>query len=178
MWAWPTLIALLVATAALSAVEKVGLPEARIILAHATIYIATAPKSNSVIRAIDAAMDDVKTVSVSGVPLHLRDSSYRGASTFGHGAGYRYPHDYPGAWVEQRYMPERTGREAVLRAGAESHREAHLAAHVRDEERARQSRLTLHVNLFERSIVLLVGGVVACWSAHAESRGNGLTGYA
>jgi putative ATPase len=99
--------ALLVATAALSAVEKVGLPEARIILAHATIYIATAPKSNSVIRAIDAAMDDVKTVSVSGVPLHLRDSSYRGASTFGHGAGYRYPHDYPGAWVEQRYMPEK-----------------------------------------------------------------------
>lgn len=98
--------ALLVATAALAAVEKVGLPEARIILAHATIYIATASKSNSVIKAIDAAMEDVKALPVSDVPLHLRDSSYRGASTFGHGVGYKYPHDYPGAWVEQRYLPE------------------------------------------------------------------------
>ncbi|MFY9135518.1 MAG: replication-associated recombination protein A, partial [Bacillota bacterium] len=98
--------ALLVASAALAAVEKVGLPEARIILAHATIYIATAPKSNSVIRAIDAATDDVRTRSISDVPLHLRDASYRGASTFGHGVGYKYPHDYPGAWVSQQYMPE------------------------------------------------------------------------
>jgi len=104
--------ALLVATSALTAVEKVGLPEAGIILAHATIYIAAAPKSNSVVKAIGAALEDVRQMPVSGVPLHLRDASYRGASQLGHGTGYKYPHDYPGSWVKQQYMPdELRGRE-------------------------------------------------------------------
>jgi len=104
--------ALLVATSALAAVEKVGLPEARIILAHATIYIAAAPKSDSVVQAIDAALEDVRRTPVSDVPVHLRDASYRGASQFGHGAGYKYPHDYPRSWVRQQYMPdELRGRE-------------------------------------------------------------------
>lgn len=97
--------ALLVATAAAHAVEYVGLPEARINLAQATIYLAKAPKSNSVIKAINAAMEDA--ASSDPVPTHLRDSSYKGARELGHGKGYRYPHDYPGHQVEQQYLPER-----------------------------------------------------------------------
>ena len=99
-------VALLVASSALQAVEKVGLPEARIILAHATVYIAAAPKSNSVCKAIDNALADVRRLPAGDVPLHLRDASYKGAESLGHGEGYKYPHDYPGAWVEQQYMPD------------------------------------------------------------------------
>ncbi|MGB4337565.1 MAG: replication-associated recombination protein A [Bacillota bacterium] len=88
--------ALLVAAAALTAVEKVGMPEARIILAHATIYIATAPKSNAVVTAIGRAIADVENKTIGHVPVHLRTA----------GIGYKYPHDYPGNWVEQQYMPD------------------------------------------------------------------------
>ena len=95
--------ALLVAVAAAQAVEHVGLPEARLNLAHATIYLATAPKSNSVVEAIGAAFEDAP--SAEPVPLHLRDASYRGAKQLGHGKGYRYPHDFPGHTVDQRYRP-------------------------------------------------------------------------
>ena len=97
--------ALLIATAAAHAVEYVGLPEARINLAQATIYLARAPKSNSVIGAINAAMADAE--SSDPVPLHLRDASYKGAKQLGHGEGYKYPHSYPGHRVEQEYRPER-----------------------------------------------------------------------
>jgi putative ATPase len=97
--------ALLVATAAAHAVEYVGLPEARINLAHATIYLALAPKSNAVIEAIGAAMADAE--SNDSVPLHLRDSHARGAKQLGHGEGYKYPHSYPGHRVEQEYRPDR-----------------------------------------------------------------------
>jgi putative ATPase len=97
--------ALLVAVAAAHAVEHVGLPEARLNLAHATIYLARAPKSNSVITAISKALDDA--VSADPVPTHLRDASYPGARKLGHGKGYRYPHDFPGHQVEQAYLPER-----------------------------------------------------------------------
>ncbi len=98
--------ALVVAAAAAQAAEWVGFPEARIPLAEATLYIATAPKSNSVVMAIDRAMADVREKRFQGVPLHLRDAHYRGAERLGHGRGYKYPHDYPGGWVEQRYLPE------------------------------------------------------------------------
>jgi putative ATPase len=97
--------ALLVATAAAHAVEYVGLPEARINLAHATIYLARAPKSNSVITAIGRAESDA--ASADPVPLHLRDTHYPGAKKLGHGKGYRYPHDYEGNWIEQEYRPAR-----------------------------------------------------------------------
>lgn len=97
--------ALLVATAAAHAVEYVGLPEARINLAEAVIYLARAPKSNAVISAINAAMADAE--SSDPVPLHLRDASYKGAKQLGHGEGYKYPHSYPGHRVEQEYRPER-----------------------------------------------------------------------
>jgi putative ATPase len=96
-------VALVVAIAAAQAVEHVGLPEARLNLAHATIYLATAPKSNSVYTAISRAMEDAP--GAEPVPLHLRDASYRGAKQLGHGEGYRYPHDFPGHAVNQEYRP-------------------------------------------------------------------------
>ena len=97
--------ALLIATAAAHAVEYVGLPEVAINLAHATIYLARAPKSNSVIAAIGRAGEDAR--SADPVPLHLRDTHYPGAKRLGHGKGYKYPHDFPGHQVEQQYRPQR-----------------------------------------------------------------------
>jgi len=97
-------MALLQSTAAAHAVEHVGLPEARLNLAQATIYLARAPKSNSVYTALGAAQEDA--VGAEPVPAHLRDASYGGAKALGHGAGYVYPHDEPGRWVAQRYRPD------------------------------------------------------------------------
>ncbi len=102
--------ALRVAVAAQQAVEFIGMPEARIPLAHATVYLATAPKSNRAYAAIDAALDDVKNGRTLPVPKHLRDGHYKGAKTFGHGEGYLYPHDYEGGFVPQRCLPEGEGR--------------------------------------------------------------------
>ncbi len=97
--------ALQIAVAASQALEHVGLPEARLNLAEAAIYLARAPKSNSVYAALNAAMEDA--ASADPVPTHLRDASYPGARRLGHGEGYRYPHDYPGHVVEQEYRPVR-----------------------------------------------------------------------
>lgn len=97
--------ALQIAVAAAQALEHVGLPEARLNLAEAAIYLARAPKSNSVVTAIAAAMEDA--ASADPVPSHLRDASYPGAARLGHGEGYRYPHDHPGHRVEQEYRPAR-----------------------------------------------------------------------
>ncbi len=97
--------ALTIAVAAAQAVEHVGLPEARLNLAEAAIYLARAPKSNSVYTALAAAMEEA--VSSDPVPMHLRDASYPGAKRLGHGKGYRYPHDHPGHRVEQEYRPPR-----------------------------------------------------------------------
>jgi putative ATPase len=94
------------AVAAAHAVNLVGLPEARINLAQAVISMALAPKSNSVITAIDAALADVRRGLVGPVPAHLRDAHYQGAKRLDHGKGYRYPHDYPGGFVPQRYAPD------------------------------------------------------------------------
>jgi putative ATPase len=99
-------MALVIATGAAHAVEYVGMPEAQLNLAHAVVYLATAPKSNAVIRAISEAMRDVEREGQGAVPAHLRDAHYPGSRALGHGAGYKYPHDYPGARVEQAYMPE------------------------------------------------------------------------
>lgn len=97
--------ALNVAVGAARAVDYVGLPEAGINLAHATVHLATAPKSNSAYLGFKEAMADVQNSPAGEVPLHLRDGSYRGAESLGHGVGYRYPHDYPEGWVEQGYIP-------------------------------------------------------------------------
>ncbi len=98
--------ALNVAVSAAQAVERVGMPEARIILAEAAIYVATAPKSNSVVAAIGEAMENVGKEAVMPVPVHLQDRHYDGAKKLGHGAGYLYPHDYPGHYVKQQYLPD------------------------------------------------------------------------
>lgn len=99
-------MALVVATSALRAVEFVGMPEARIPLAQAAIYVALAPKSNASYRAIEAALEDVKTEETMEVPDHLKDSSYPGAKKLGHGEVYKYPHAY-GGQVEQEYLPQK-----------------------------------------------------------------------
>nr|WP_232794442.1 MULTISPECIES: replication-associated recombination protein A [Pseudofrankia] len=98
--------ALGVAVSAAQALEMIGLPEARLALAQAVIHLALAPKSNAVIRAIDAATADVRAGRGGSVPAHLRDSHYQGARRLGHGDGYRYPHDYPGGVVDQQYAPD------------------------------------------------------------------------
>jgi len=96
---------LLVADAAARAVEFVGLPEAQLNLAQAVVHLANAPKSNSVTAALGRAKEDVASMAVGAVPKHLRDAHYPGAARLGHGKGYVYPHDEPGAWVEQQYRP-------------------------------------------------------------------------
>ena len=99
-------MALVVATSALRAVEFVGMPEARIPLAQAAIYIAAAPKSNACYRAIEAAMGDIENEETLEVPDHLKSSSYSGAKKLGHGEGYKYPHDY-GGHVDQEYLQKK-----------------------------------------------------------------------
>jgi len=98
--------ALILAVAAQHAVEFVGMPEAQIPLAHAAIYIATAPKSNRAYAAIGKAMAEVKQGITLPVPKHLRDSHYKSARKLGHGEGYQYSHDYEGGYVPQAYLPE------------------------------------------------------------------------
>ena len=98
-------MALVLASSALRAVEFVGMPEARIPLSQAAIYVANAPKSNATYKAIDAAMEDVASEETLGVPDHLKDASYKGAKTLGRGKGYIYTHDQPGA--PQDFIPEK-----------------------------------------------------------------------
>lgn len=111
--------ALLVAEACARAVEFIGLPECRLTLAHATLTLALAPKSNS---ATDGLARAVKAVSEGGaleVPEHLRDSHYPGAKKLGSGTGYLYPHDFPNHWVEQRYLPEGVAEGEIFNPGSE-----------------------------------------------------------
>lgn len=98
--------ALQVAVAASLGVERIGLPEARILLAQAAAYVASAPKSNAVIVGIDKAMDMVRHQDVGQVPPYLRDAHYGGAAKLGHGIGYKYAHDYPENYVDQQYLPD------------------------------------------------------------------------
>ena len=98
--------ALQVAVAASLAVERVGLPEGRIILSQAASYVASAPKSNACIMAIDKAQEMVKRADTGQVPPYLRDAHYGGARDLGHGIGYRYAHDYPEHYVKQQYLPD------------------------------------------------------------------------
>ncbi|HMG26322.1 MAG TPA: replication-associated recombination protein A [Acidimicrobiia bacterium] len=116
---------LLVADAAARAVEFVGMPEARLNLAQAVLHLALAPKSNSVIAGIGAAVDDVRNRPAGAVPKHLRDASYPGAAKLGHGEGYVYPHDAPAGWVPQQYRPSEVETRVYYRPGAQG-REAEL----------------------------------------------------
>ena len=98
--------ALQVAVAASQAVERIGMPEARIILAQAVTYVASAPKSNAAYMAVDQALESVRNHKIGAVPNHLRDAHYKGAAKLGHGIGYKYAHDYPDHYVKQQYLPD------------------------------------------------------------------------
>ena len=93
------------AVAAAQALELIGMPEARLPITQAIIFICESPKSNSVVMAVDRAYADAENTIDEPVPIHLRDTSFKGAEKLGHGVGYKYPHDYPGHEVEQEYMP-------------------------------------------------------------------------
>ncbi len=98
--------ALPLAVAAFQATEVIGLPECALNLSQATLYLASAPKSNACTIALGRAQGDVKNAPFPGVPAPLRDAHYKGAKALGHGVGYQYPHDFPGGFVRQRYLPE------------------------------------------------------------------------
>ena len=103
-------MALVLAMSAAQAVQFLGMPEARIPLAEAVTYIASAPKSNAAYLGVDAALADVRGKNCGEVPVHLRDAHYKGAAKLGHGIDYIYPHDYPGHFTSQQYLPkEMTG---------------------------------------------------------------------
>jgi putative ATPase len=120
-------MALVLANAAANAAEFIGWPEARIPLAEATIYIATAHKSNSTILAIDAALKDVESGRTLPVPEHLRDAHYPGAKRFGHGQSYKYAHDFPGHHVAQDYLGEARTYYAPTEQGVEKKIKERLA---------------------------------------------------
>jgi len=99
-------MALTLAVSASEAVERLGMPEARIILSQAVTYVATAPKSNAAYNAINMALETVKNEKTGAIPPHLRDAHYKGAAKLGHGQGYLYAHDYPNHYVKQQYLPD------------------------------------------------------------------------
>jgi len=134
-------MALVLANAAMQVAEFVGLPEARIPLAQAVTYIATAPKSNAAYLAIERALKDVREGRTLAVPRHLRDASYRGAKRLGHGVEYKYAHDYKDHWVDQDYIPsDRTyyeptdqGHEKIIKERLERWRRLKRARKSRGE---------------------------------------------
>ena len=110
--------ALVVATNASVAVERIGMPEAQIILSQAATYVACAPKSNASCEAVFAALNEVEKSGNLPIPTHLQDAHYRGAAKLGHGTGYKYAHDYPNHYVEQQYLPyELSGKEFYSPSG-------------------------------------------------------------
>ncbi|HZG60635.1 MAG TPA: replication-associated recombination protein A [Anoxybacillus sp.] len=124
--------------AAIEAVERLGLPEARIPLSVVTIELCLSAKSNSAYKALDKAIDDVRNGKTGEIPNHLKDAHYQGAKVLGHGKGYKYPHDYPNSWVYQQYLPdELLGVQYYV--PKESGEEKYLAkVHGRLEELKRQ----------------------------------------
>src|SRR5690606_21771424 len=122
--------ALVIAQAAAEAVSFIGMPEGRIPLAEAVVYLACAPKSNSAYLAIDRALGVVEREKTPPVPNHLKDTGYGSGERLGYGKGYQYPHDFPGAWVEQRYLPE--GVDGPFWEPKPYAREAELARMLRE----------------------------------------------
>lgn len=121
--------ALVIATNAMLAVERIGMPEGRIILSQAATYVATAPKSNASYLAINEAMSDVEHIEIGTVPSHLRDSHYSGAKALEHGVGYLYAHDYPHHYVMQQYMPDVLKDQVYYRPTSEGY-EVHIKNHM------------------------------------------------
>ncbi len=125
-------MALVVAVSAAQAVERIGMPEAQIILSQAALYVASAPKSNAACRAIFAALESVQEHQTS-VPVHLQDSHYKGAGKLGRGLGYQYAHDYPEHYVKQQYLPDEI-KDAVF------YKPDGMGAEAKIEERLRRLR--------------------------------------
>ncbi len=121
--------ALVVATNASLAVERIGMPEAQIILSEAAMYVATAPKSNSAINAIGAAMKTVESTGNLPIPPHLQDAHYKSAGKLGHGTGYLYAHDFPNDYVEQQYLPDALMGTQFYRASGNGY-EVHISEHM------------------------------------------------
>jgi len=109
--------ALVVATAAAQAVERLGMPEGQIVLAQAAAYIACAPKSNSAVNAIAKAMEVVKSTKTGAIPSYLRDGHYQGAKQLGNGVGYKYAHDFENHYVNQQYLPDELRDEIFYEPG-------------------------------------------------------------
>ena len=122
-------MALNVAVSAAQAVERIGMPEAQIILSQAVLYVATAPKSNSACNAVFAAMDNVKKYKTT-VPVHLQDAHYRGSAKLGHGIGYKYAHDYTNHYVKQQYLPDEI-KDAVFYEASDNGYEQTIKAHMK-----------------------------------------------
>ena len=128
-------IAMLQAAAAMQAVQTVGMPEARLPLSQAIIAICESPKSNSVVMAIGAAAEDAGKGGFGPVPVHLRDTHYQGAERLGSGEGYKYPHDFPGHYVKQEYMPPEVRGKTYYRPSDQGHEEKiRQAKALRDKE--------------------------------------------
>jgi putative ATPase len=129
-------LALVLANAALSISEFVGMPEARIILAQAVIYVTCAPKSNASYLAVERATQDIKDNKTQEIPDQLKSTAYAGAQELGHGIGYKYSHDYPGHYVKQQYMPKKIcyyeptdlGHEAKIKERLEKLRQTFISA--------------------------------------------------
>ena len=109
--------ALTVAVSAANAVHQIGMPEAKIILAEAVVYMATAPKSNASYMGLEKAMSAVQNTKISRIPVHLRDAHYKGAAKLGHGDGYKYAHDYENHYVNQQYLPDELVNEVFYNPG-------------------------------------------------------------
>lgn len=109
--------ALTVAMSAANAVHQIGMPEAKIILAEAVVYMATAPKSNASYMGLEKAMSAVQNTKISGIPVHLMDAHYKGAAKLGHGDGYKYAHDYENHYVNQQYLPDELVNEVFYNPG-------------------------------------------------------------
>ncbi|MBR4081272.1 MAG: replication-associated recombination protein A [Clostridia bacterium] len=122
-------IAMLQAAAAATALETVGMPEARLPIAQAIIAVCESPKSNSVVMAIDEAMADAEKGGYGPVPVYLRDTHYAGSDRIGSGKGYKYPHDYPGHWVQQDYMPPEVKGKKYYRPSEMGHEATILKNH-------------------------------------------------
>ena len=99
--------ALVVATSAMQAVHMIGMPEARIILAEAATYVATSKKSNATYLGINRALEDVEKQDTGEIPMHIRNAPVEGMESLGYHQGYLYPHDFPGHYVEQQYLPDK-----------------------------------------------------------------------
>ena len=99
--------ALVIATSAMQAVHMIGMPEARIILAEAAVYVANSKKSNSAYMGINRALEDVSTKETGKIPMHIRNAPIEKMRELGYNEGYLYPHDFPGHWVEQQYLPDK-----------------------------------------------------------------------